>query len=99
MTTNPTDHGVASEALRWLVGASLLGLLAWAPHSPALYYALCFDAPVTYAEADLDTDGHVSVREAGYACNVDTRPVRQDGRTCIEFFSRADWRPIKTVCD
>lgn len=24
--------------------------------------------------------------------------MRHDGRTCIEFYSRVDWSPIKTVC-
>lgn len=91
----PTDWTV----LRWLTGFTCLGMLAWAPHSPLLYFALCAGTPVEMYEADLNHDGYVSVIEAGYACNVDSRPVKHDGRACTEYYSRADWRPIKEVCE
>lgn len=85
--------------LRWLTGLTVLGLVAWAPRSPLLFFALCAGTPVEMHEADLNHDGYVSVIEAGYACNVDSRPVTHDGRACIEYYSRADWRPIKEVCE
>lgn len=88
-----------ADILRWLVGITILGGLVWAPRSPLLYAVLCAGTPVEFYEADLNHDDYVSVMEASYACNVDSRPVRHDGRACTEYYSRADWRTIKEVCD
>ena len=88
-----------ADLARWLIGILILAGLVWAPHSPLLYFALCAGTPVESYEADLNLDGYVSVIEAGYACNVDSRRVQHDGRSCTRYYSRADWRTIKEVCD
>lgn len=97
--TSPTKPRTDWTILRWLIGLTILGGLVWAPYTPLLYFALCAGSHVEAYEADLNHDGYVSVMEAGYACNVDSRPVKHDGQTCTEYYSRADWRPIKEVCD
>lgn len=85
--------------LRWLTGIAILCGLAWVPRSPLLFVALCAGTPVNFSEADLNHDDYVSVIEAGYACNVDSRPVRRNGHACTEYYSRVDWRTIKEVCE
>lgn len=85
--------------LRWLTGITMLGGLVWAPHTPMLFYALCAGTHVDFPDADLNHDGYVSVTEAGYACNVDSRAITRDGHACTEYYSRADWRTIKEICD
>ena len=97
--TSETKRGTDWTVLRWLTGLTALGCLAWAPRSPLLFLALCAGTPVESHEADLNHDGYVSVIEAGYACNVDSRPVTHDGRSCTEYYSKADWRTIKEVCE
>jgi hypothetical protein len=84
---------------RWLLGLVLLAGLAWLPHSPALYFVMCAGTPVTAQEADLDHNGRVTFMETAFACNVDSRPVAHRGQNCTEYFSRADWRQIKLVCE
>lgn len=37
--------------------------------------------------------------EAGYACSVDSRPVKREGHFCTQYYRGADWRTIKEVCD
>lgn len=97
--TARTKPGTDWTVLRWLTGLTALGFLLWVPRSPLLFFALCAGTPVESFEADLNHDGYVSVMEAGYACNVDSRPVKHEGKVCTEYFSRADWRKIKEVCD
>lgn len=97
--TSPTTEKTNWTLFRWLMGLTLLGGLVWAPRSALLFYALCAGTPVEIGEADLNHDGYVSVMEAGYACNVGERAFVRDGHSCKEYYSRADWRPIKEVCD
>jgi hypothetical protein len=78
---------------------AMLAVLVWLPRSSALYYALCAGTHIESQEADLDHDGYVSVMEASYACNVEARPVKRNGRACIEYSNRVDWRPIKEECE
>lgn len=98
-STTPTKPGTDWTLFRWLIGLTILGGVAWAPRSPLLFYALCAGTPVTSYEADLNHDGYVSVIEAGYACSVDSRTVMRDGKSCTQYVSRVDWRPIKEVCE
>ena len=97
--TSETKRQTDWTVCRWLTGLSILACLAWAPRTSLLFLALCAGTPVELDEADLNHDGYVSVIEAGYACNVDSRPVKHDGRSCTEYYSKADWRTIKEVCD
>lgn len=97
--TPPTKPRTDWTVLRWLTGLTILAGLAWAPRSPLLFFALCAGTPVEMYEADLNHDDYVSVIEAGYACNLDSRSVTRDGHACTEYYSRADWRTIKEVCD
>lgn len=85
--------------LQWLAAFALLGGLLWLPRTQLLFVALCAGTHVEKNDADLNHDGYVSVNEAGYACNVDSRSVTRKGRTCTEYFNRADWRTIKMICD
>ena len=87
------------EFSRWLAGLTSLGILVWIPQTPVLFLALCAGTPVEFYEADLNHDDYVSVIEAGYACNLDSRPVKRHGHSCTEFYNRVDWRPIKEVCE
>jgi hypothetical protein len=86
------------ETLQWIVALTALGCVAWLPHTPALFMALCAGTHIEFYEADLNRDDYVSVTEASYACNVDSRPVRNAGRSCTEYYNRVDWRPVKLEC-
>ena len=94
-----TRPGAFGELTRWIAMIVLLGGLAWLPRTSALFFALCAGSHVDWEYADLNHDGYVSVIEAGYACNVDSRPVRRNGRMCTEYYNRVDWRPVQEVCD
>lgn len=87
------------EWARWLGAIAILGILVWLPHTPALFFPLCAGTHIEFQEADLNHDGYVSVGEASYACNVDSRPTTRDGHACTEYYNRVDWRPIKEVCE
>ena len=102
MKYEPQPHPRRSgiwEITRWAVALSILAWVAWLPHTSALFFALCAGTHVESHEADLNHDGYVSLSEAGYACNVDSRPVSHHGRVCTEVYNRVDWRPIKEYCD
>jgi hypothetical protein len=90
---------LSQEALRWAAGLSILIGLAWLPHTSALYVVLCAGSQVEMADADRNHDGYVSMMEAGYACNVESRHVVRKGRHCTEYYNRMDWSQVKLVCD
>lgn len=100
MATPPwiSSRGIA-ETLRWTSCLAGLAVLAWLPRTSALFFALCAGTPVEHYQADLDQDGYVSLVEASYACNLDSRPVHDRGRVCTEYYNRVDWRPVTLVCD
>lgn len=54
--------------------------------------------PITYAEADFNKDGTVSLTEAEYIASSGTRDVIQEGRPCTEFFAYKDGLPLKIIC-
>ncbi|MGQ0619805.1 MAG: hypothetical protein ACT4QA_07805 [Panacagrimonas sp.] len=85
--------------LEWVAALVVLGGLIWLPHSSLLFVALCAGTHVEETDADLDHDGYVSVSEAGYACNVDSRSTTRDGHACTEYYNRRDWRTVKLVCE
>lgn len=87
------------EVLRWVIGLLVLALAAWMPRSPALFVALCAGTRVSHSEADLDHDGRVSLPEAAYACNVESRTVMRKGRTCTEYYRRVDWHQVELICE
>ena len=89
----------AREWVRWLSGLAILGSLMWLPRTAALFVVLCAGTPVEKDEADLNHDSYVSVTEAGYACNVESRAITRNGRACTEYYSKADWRTVKVQCD
>lgn len=86
------------DGLQWIVALTALFCLSYLPRTPALFMALCAGSHVEFYEADLNHDAYVSVTEAAYACNVDSRPVRNEGRMCTEYYNRMDWRPVKLEC-
>lgn len=91
--------GTISTVIHWIGGMGILAMLVWLPRTSALYFALCAGTHVEAYEADLNHDGYVSVVEAGYACNVDSRPIRRDGKSCIQYYNRVDWRQVKLDCE
>lgn len=53
---------------------------------------------MTFAEADLNKNGAVSLGEAEYIADSGTRQVVQDERNCTEYFAYKDGLPLKIVC-
>lgn len=99
MTANtPTRPRSIWTLVRWLGACAILAGLVWLPRTPALFFALCAGTHIESFEADLNHDGYVSVGEAGYACNVDSRSTTRDGRACTEYYNRVNWRTIKVEC-
>lgn len=96
--THRPQGSLLLEGLQWTVAVTALVCLAYLPRTPALFMALCAGTHIEFYEADLNHDDYVSVTEAAYACNVDSRPVRNDGRSCTEYYNRVDWRPVKLEC-
>lgn len=96
--THRPQGSLLVEGMQWIVVLTTLVCLAYLPRTPALFMALCAGTHIEFYEADLNHDDYVSVTEAAYACNVDSRPVRNDGRTCTEYYNRVDWRPVKLEC-
>jgi len=92
-------HSAILEISRWLAAFVALGILVWIPRTPVLFFALCAGTPLEFYEADLNHDEYVSVVEAGYACNLDSRPVKRHGHACTEYYNRVDWQPIKEICE
>jgi len=97
--TSQAKQSAFLELSRWLAAITALGILVWIPRTPVLFFALCAGTPLEFYEADLNHDDYVSVAEAGYACNLDSRPVKHHGKACTEYYNRVDWRPIKEVCE
>jgi hypothetical protein len=69
---------------------ALLLHLFWALNARRQGYA--------WRQMDWDGDGRTSYREFLHASEVGTRPIRQGGRVCIEFFELADGRVRRVEC-
>lgn len=55
-------------------------------------------SPLTYAELDLNRDGHVGFSEAEYAASFGERMVEEKDQKCTEYFAYKDGLPLKVVC-
>jgi hypothetical protein len=51
-----------------------------------------------WRQMDWNGDGRTSLREFLHASDVGTRPIRQGGRVCVEFFELRDGRVRRVEC-
>lgn len=57
-----------------------------------------FKKGYSWVEMDWNQDGSTTISEFFESSDIGTRPINNDGRKCIEYFSFKDGLTVKVIC-
>lgn len=60
--------------------------------------AVSFKKGYSWVEMDWNQDGSTTIAEFFESSDIGTRPIKKDGRECVEYFSFKDGLTVKVVC-